>query len=770
MYCPTCKKSYEAGAFCASDGTALVAAPGTGLLGQVLAERYRIERLIGEGGMGEVYEARHVNINKRFAIKLLKPEVVGSPQSVQRFRQEAWAASSIGHENIVEIDDFATLPDGSVYLAMELLDGVTLADRLRDGPPISLEEGVYVMLTVARGLAAAHDKNIVHRDMKPENVFLAKKNGRQVAKILDFGIAKMSGAEEPSNLTRTGSIFGTPLYMSPEQARGKPADRRSDVYSVGVILYELATGSVPFSGESPVEILSQHIGAEPVAPTELAPDRAIPPRLEAAILRALAKEPEARFATMAELAAELEAVQQLLPAFSPSSAHGLVGARPPSGMNPLVATPSRASPLAAGAQVALPSGANAQVATPARAGAQVATPSGAGAQVATPSGASAVIARPSSAMRAARPIATPGARAPSGAMDARAASGPLPIAAREPSGALAIAQGAQVTSESPLGAGAADEPAAARGRGRAIAIAALVVAIGGGVAAWRLWPRAPAPPTTTPSPSSASSAASSPAAQTAAAEGEQAAKPAEAGAREVIVDSLPTGAKIVRDGKVVAETPEALTFTMRSDVVLQKEGFADKTVTIDPTGAHKVVVKLERAHPHVVKPAVAAVEPPATPHPDAKQPPRPTIKRVEDPYELVGEKPAAKRPPPSPPHPPAPRDELAARVASAAAQAAPGSRRVGPIYAGVAAQRNDHTDWFIPLEAGRCYTFIAEGGDGLDGVFLYLWGPAGRRVHDARVRTPHASMAFCTAIPGVYHLQAKAAEGHGDFRVGVFTR
>ncbi|HEY1587271.1 MAG TPA: serine/threonine-protein kinase, partial [Polyangia bacterium] len=264
MYCPTCKETFPNGAFCAKDGTALVDKVDATLVGQVLADRYRIVRLLGEGGMGQVYEAQHLNINKRFAIKMLRPEVIGSAQSLQRFRQEAWAASSIGHENIVEIDDFATLPSGQVYLAMEFLDGQSLAERIRDGAPLALEQAVAVLIAVAHGLAAAHDKGIVHRDMKPENVFLARKGGRVTAKILDFGIAKMTGGDEASNLTRTGAIFGTPLYMSPEQAKGKPADARADVYALGVILYELLTGSVPFGGESSVEILSQHIGAAPV--------------------------------------------------------------------------------------------------------------------------------------------------------------------------------------------------------------------------------------------------------------------------------------------------------------------------------------------------------------------------------------------------------------------------------------------------------------------------------------------------------------------------
>src|SRR5437879_10155198 len=171
MVCPACNSRYdEGGAFCSRDGTPLVKDPQamkTDLVGQILAERYRVVRLIGEGGMGQVYEAQHVNINKRFAIKLLRPEIVSNVEAVQRFRQEAWSASSIGHENIIEIDDFATLPSGSVYLAMEFLAGQSLAERMKQGPSLEVGEALDIFVQVSRGLAAAHDKGIIHRDMKP---------------------------------------------------------------------------------------------------------------------------------------------------------------------------------------------------------------------------------------------------------------------------------------------------------------------------------------------------------------------------------------------------------------------------------------------------------------------------------------------------------------------------------------------------------------------------------------------------------------------------
>ena len=178
MRCPTCDARFDAAStFCANDGARLVPAgeDGAELIGAVLADRYRIVKLLGEGGMGRVYAAQHVNISKQLAIKVLRPEVTAVPSTVARFRQEARSASSIGHENIIEIEDFATLPDGTVYLAMEMLEGESLGDRMREPPPLPLAEGLDIMIQVGNGLAAAHEKGIVHRDMKPENIFLARK-------------------------------------------------------------------------------------------------------------------------------------------------------------------------------------------------------------------------------------------------------------------------------------------------------------------------------------------------------------------------------------------------------------------------------------------------------------------------------------------------------------------------------------------------------------------------------------------------------------------
>ena len=286
----------------------LDAAGSSSLLGQVIDGRYKIFKKLGEGGMGEVYAAEHVHIDKKFAIKLLKTEIVSNPEAVTRFQQEARSSSSIKHRNIIAIEDFGKLADGRIYMCMELLDGQALNDLIQS--PQTIERLLNILIQTGHGLAAAHARNIVHRDMKPENIFVTFQNNEDIPKILDFGIAKVAGNEGQNNLTRTGTIFGTPFYMAPEQALGNPVDARTDIYAMGVIMYEVFAGSLPFQGESFMGILTQHITTDPehVAQRAAKANRPLPPGLAEIIMACLQKNPAQRFGTMDELVNQLIAV------------------------------------------------------------------------------------------------------------------------------------------------------------------------------------------------------------------------------------------------------------------------------------------------------------------------------------------------------------------------------------------------------------------------------------------------------------------------------
>jgi len=311
------------------------------LVGQILDGRYRILSKLGEGGMGEVYAAEHVHIEKRFAIKLLRQEIVSNPEAVTRFRQEARSSSSIGHRNIIAIEDFGQLADGRIYMCMELLNGAALNDMITQ--PMAVDRLLNIMIQTGHGLAAAHAKGIVHRDMKPENIFVTiGPNGEDIPKILDFGIAKVSGNEGQNHLTRTGTIFGTPFYMAPEQALGNPVDARTDIYAVGVIMYECFAGSLPFQGDSFMGILTQHITMEPEPVSQRAAKagRSLPPGLAEVIARCMQKNPAQRFATMDELVNALVQIYRgmvgpgmstYMEAFPvmPSSAHQIQPTPPP---------------------------------------------------------------------------------------------------------------------------------------------------------------------------------------------------------------------------------------------------------------------------------------------------------------------------------------------------------------------------------------------------------------------------------------------------------
>jgi len=270
------------------------------LIGRVLSDRYRILRKIGEGGMGVVYQAEHALIEKKVALKILFPELTRRTELVARFLQEAKSASRIAHENVIDISDFGQSPDGLVYIAMEYLDGVDLGHVLRNGGPMSWQRARAILMQIGKALRAAHEHGIIHRDMKPENIFLIQRDGHpDFVKVLDFGIAKVVNLDEDGpRLTQTGMIFGTPEYMSPEQAQGQTPDYRVDIYAVGCIMYHLLTGYVPFTADSFMGILTKHMLEPVIPPRQRRPDLDIPEDIEAVVMRAIQKERAARWEDM----------------------------------------------------------------------------------------------------------------------------------------------------------------------------------------------------------------------------------------------------------------------------------------------------------------------------------------------------------------------------------------------------------------------------------------------------------------------------------------
>ncbi len=289
------------------------------ILGQLVAGRYRVVRQLGEGGMGQVYLAMHEAIEKEVALKILKPEYSAKEDIVTRFQQEAISASRIKHPNVLEVFDFGKVDNGCAFLAMEFLSGNDLADELVQHGYLSTKRALRILLQICRALASAHKAGVVHRDMKPDNVFLQRTaDGEEIVKIVDFGIAQLRNTNEEEaksaptrrRLTKTGMIFGTPEYMAPEQAAGKKADQRVDVYATGIILFEMFTGAVPFTGDSFMAVLAAHLN-DPV-PSMLAyrPDLDISPELHAVVTRALSKNADERFMSMADFAGAVVATPE----------------------------------------------------------------------------------------------------------------------------------------------------------------------------------------------------------------------------------------------------------------------------------------------------------------------------------------------------------------------------------------------------------------------------------------------------------------------------
>ncbi len=295
-------------------------------IGSVLAGKYRLDARIGRGGMGTIYKGLHVMLGKPVAVKLINPDLVTSPEMAGRFQREARAASQLDHPNIAIVHDLGQTEDGTLYIAMEFIEGESLKELIRREGQLPAERIVAFLRQIAGALQAAHRRNIVHRDLKPQNIMVTTgSDGRETAKLLDFGIAKMFD-EEATQLTATGLSIGTPQYMSPEQANGAVVDGRSDLYSLGIILYEMLIGTVPFDDKSTPAVLIKHVSQPPPRPSLRRPDIKVPAGLEAVALRCLEKSPSARYQTAEEFIAALERAGHAMAPADASAATVVLGA------------------------------------------------------------------------------------------------------------------------------------------------------------------------------------------------------------------------------------------------------------------------------------------------------------------------------------------------------------------------------------------------------------------------------------------------------------
>jgi serine/threonine protein kinase len=302
-YCKACDKVFGAdvGSCIECGGRVETRDP---LVGTVFAEKYEIQSVLGRGGMSVVYKARHKYMNRIVAVKLLLEHLADDPTSFQRFQKEAQAASSLSHQNIVIVHDFGVSGDKQAYFVMDCLEGDSLEDIIFRDNGMPVERAVNVFRQICDGLAHAHKKGIIHRDLKPSNIVLVKEeDGSETVKIVDFGLAKLHRPQsaEEARLTQSGMIFGSPLYMSPEQCQGYSLDPRSDLYSVGCLMYETLTGTLPFKSDSFFNIALLHIHEKPPEFEKIAPSKNIPGELEQLIRKCLEKEPEKRYQTAEEL-------------------------------------------------------------------------------------------------------------------------------------------------------------------------------------------------------------------------------------------------------------------------------------------------------------------------------------------------------------------------------------------------------------------------------------------------------------------------------------
>jgi eukaryotic-like serine/threonine-protein kinase len=301
--CPVCAREFpDTVKFCPNDGQTLRAkGPLADLVGQVVADRYHILKKLGEGGMGAVYLGEHVKMGRKSAIKVMTQAVANDPDAVSRFNREAANASRLSHPNICQIYDFGETAEGIIYLAMEFIEGCSLSELIEREGALPPARAARILQQSAEALQVAHDQTIVHRDIKPDNIMIVQaKDGSDVAKVVDFGIAKaVAGEETGQKVTKTGLVVGTPEYMSPEQLSGDKLDGRSDIYSLGLVLYKMLTGVLPFQADSAQETLIKRLTDAPEPLAQARPDIAFPPSLQAVLDHALARAADDRYGSAA---------------------------------------------------------------------------------------------------------------------------------------------------------------------------------------------------------------------------------------------------------------------------------------------------------------------------------------------------------------------------------------------------------------------------------------------------------------------------------------
>jgi serine/threonine-protein kinase len=323
----------------------------------VLNGQFQILQKIGSGGMGSVYKALQPAMNRMVAIKILHPKLASRKDLVSRFRREARAMSHLTHPNTVKVYLYGELEDGSLYIVMEYLEGKNLNQTVRSEGPMTIERGLPILIQACNALDEAHRAGIIHRDLKPENIFVTQMGGmKDFAKVLDFGLAKVTEREmRPGSiiLTQEGMVFGTPEFMSPEQAQGKSLTPGSDIYSLAVILYEVLTGKLPFDAKNPMEFIQLHVTTKPKPINERVPGKTFPPLLWSVLSKALEKKSDDRYQSAAEFAHALQAVLAGATDVPPFGADGK-GARPMMPSQGAIPTPLAQAAIALPPKGAIP--------------------------------------------------------------------------------------------------------------------------------------------------------------------------------------------------------------------------------------------------------------------------------------------------------------------------------------------------------------------------------------------------------------------------------